>query len=97
MVKRIFSIENWAETLGRELWNLGIAVTSKGDIYNVSIMQTIFFHVIAKILQNYQMVKLENKDPQKIITEIVGNVSYMMNKKMEAVRVISNNLLLKTT
>ncbi|KAF2888047.1 hypothetical protein ILUMI_18126, partial [Ignelater luminosus] len=61
-------IHRWANRLGKDLWDLGQTITSKGYIEN-----------------SYRIVNVESKDPKQIIEEIVGNVSYMMKKKMDAV------------
>ncbi|KAF5282678.1 hypothetical protein FQA39_LY17510 [Lamprigera yunnana] len=42
------------------------------------------------IENSYAFVNPETKDPQKIISDIVKNVSYMMKKKMDAINCIIN-------
>ncbi|GLV37628.1 Ca[2+] channel Muscle-specific alpha2/delta subunit [Carabus blaptoides fortunei] len=66
-------VDGWANLLGSELWDLAQNVTNS-----------------AKIKENYtnSNAQVEKKEPEKLLSAIVENITKMLKTKMDAVRCI---------
>ncbi|KAK9685704.1 Neuronal voltage-dependent calcium channel alpha 2acd [Popillia japonica] len=67
-------VDKWAKRLGKELNSLGLFITKAQEIED---------------RYRFNNAQVQKKDPKKILNEILGNVTKMLSKKMDAIKCIA--------
>ncbi|KAI4468323.1 voltage-dependent calcium channel subunit alpha-2/delta-related [Holotrichia oblita] len=69
-----YRVDKWAKRLGKELNSLGLFITKAQEIED---------------RYRFNNAQVQKKDPEKILNEILGNVTKMLSRKMDAIKCIA--------
>lgn len=91
-----FRVRNWAQKLGGELWHFGELVTRRTMVIDVSKI-LICTRTLLKtfIFQSFKDTTIVREDGEALLKDIHERITHMMKQKVEAVKVINEEFIIR--